>query len=240
MKFCAFVDSPTINDVTGFYEFLWSSVKTNFKQERNKGTANTFVYSSLTMHTLNKLNTMSRKIVRNPSKTYLYRLPVLKIEFREFSEMDKICFIIGSMTSNLANCFAQLSSLKSSDYPKIKFIDQERLENPVDIANGFSKCFAKNFEGSYTGVAYSSSEFRSLKVFNFSVRPELILTKIMRTKLSTYSIFDYFTCQCLKVVPRMFADFFAFFTLSLTPKPSPHYVKLPHQTLAQKLIQGQH
>ena len=191
-KFFAFEDSPNTNDVTRFYEFLWSGVKTNFKQKRRKRTANPFFYSSLTMHTLNKLNRMRKKIARNPSKTNLSRLSELEIEFREFSEMDKICFINGSMTSNLSDCFALLRSLKSSDYPKIMFFDQERLENPVDIANGFNKFFAKNFNtGSYTGVAYSSSEFISLKDFKFSIRPDLILIEIMRIKLSTYPTVPY-------------------------------------------------
>ena len=124
-----------------FFEFLWSSVKTNFKQKRMKRTANPVFYSSLTIHTLNRLNTMRRKIVRNPSKTNLCRLSELEIEFREFSEMDKICFINRSMTSNLPNCFAPLRSLKSSEFPKIMFIDQERFKNPVDIANGFNIIF---------------------------------------------------------------------------------------------------
>ena len=141
-KFFAFEDSPNTNDVTMFYEFLWSSVKTNCRQKRMKRTANPFFYSSLTMHTLNMLNTI-RKIV---------------------------CFNNGSMTSSLSDSFALLKSLKSSDYPKIMFFDQERFKNPVDIANGFNKLFSKNFNtGSYTGVAYSSSEFIGLKEFKFDL-----------------------------------------------------------------------
>ena len=121
------------------------------------------------------------------------------------------------MTSNLSDCFDLLRSLKSSDYPKIMFFDQERLENPVDIANGFNKFFAKNFNtGSYTGVAYSSSEFISLKDFKFSIRPHLILIERMRIKLSTYPTNDYFPCQLLKMVPQMFADLLAYLFYSIT------------------------
>ena len=216
-KFFAFEDSPNTNDVFRFYEFLWSSVETNFKQKGRKHTANPFFYSSLTMHTLKKLNTMRRKIARNPSKTNLSRFSELEIEFLEFSEMDKICFINGSMTSNFSDCFALLRSLKSSDYPKITFFDQERLENPVDVANGLNKFFAKNFNtGSFTGVAYSSSEFIGLKDFKFSIRPDLILIEIMRIKLSTYPTNDYFPCQLLKTVPQMFADLLAYIFYSIT------------------------
>ena len=112
LKLFAFEDSPNTRDMTRFYEFLPSSVKTNFKQKRMKRTDNHFFYSSLTMHTLNNLNTMRRKIVRNPN--CLYRPSDLELEFREFSEMDKICFINGSMTSDLSDCFALLRSTKNS------------------------------------------------------------------------------------------------------------------------------
>ena len=145
-----------------------------------KRTANTFFDSPLMMHTLNMLNTMRRKIVRNSSKTNQQRLSELEIEFREFSDMYKICFIIGSMTSNLSDCFALLRSLKSSDYPK------GMVQNALRIIS-FNKFSAKTFNtGFYTGVAYSSAEFMSLKVFKFSIPPDLILIEILRTKLSTY------------------------------------------------------
>ena len=131
--------------------------------------------------------------------------------------MDKICFINGSMTSNLSVCFALLRNLKTSDYPKVMFFDQECLEKPLDIANGFNKFFAKNFNtSSYTAVAYSSSEFISLKEFKFSIQPDLILIEIKRTKMSTYLINDYFPCQVLKIVPQMFADQVANLLYSIT------------------------
>ena len=96
------------------------------------------------------------------------------------------------------------------------FFDQERLENPVDIANGVNKFFAKNLTtGSYTGVAYSS-EFISLKEFKFPIRPDLILVEIIRTKMSTYRTNDCFPCQLLKIVPQMFADFLAYLFCSIT------------------------
>ena len=60
------------------------------------------------------LNTMRREIVRNPSKTNLSRLPELEIEFRVF-EMDKICFINGSMISNFSDCFARVGGNRSKE-----------------------------------------------------------------------------------------------------------------------------
>ena len=142
-------------------------------------------------------------MTKNPSKTNIYRLSELEIEFREFSEMDKFCFINGLMTSNLSDCFALLRSLKSSDYPKIMFFDQERHKNPVDIANSFNKFFAENINtASYTSVAYSSSEFIRLKEFKFYIRPDLFRNEIMRTKVSTYPTNEYFPSHLLKKVPN--------------------------------------
>ena len=93
-----------------------------------KRTANLFFYSSPTIHIFKKLNTI-RKIVRTPFKTNLYRLFELETEFREFSEMDEICFNNVSMTSDLSDCFALLRSVKSFDFPTIMFFDQEPFKN---------------------------------------------------------------------------------------------------------------
>ena len=89
------------------------------------------------MHTLNELNTMRRKTNRNPFLNSLSRLSKLATELKQFSEMDKISFSNGSMTSVFSGCFAQLRRPKSSTYPKLMFSGQERLEDPVLIANSF-------------------------------------------------------------------------------------------------------
>ena len=57
---------------------------------------------------------MRREIVRNPSKTNLSRLPELEIEFRVF-EIDKICFINGSMTSSFSDCFIRMGGNRSKE-----------------------------------------------------------------------------------------------------------------------------
>ena len=150
------------------------------------------------------------------SGTHLKPIGIDFLKWKLSSEMDKICFNIGSMTFNLSDCFALLRSLKPSDYPKIMFFDQEHLENPVDISNGFNKFFAKSFNTvSETGVAYASSEFISLNEFNFSIRPDLILIEIMRTNMSTYPINDRFPCQLLKINSQIFADRLAYLFYSI-------------------------
>ena len=142
----SFDASSTINDVTTFYDFLWNIIRTKFQRKQSKRKANPFYYSSLTMHTLNQLNTARKRAARNPTKSNRSQLPRLASEFEAFSEMDKICFINGSMTTCLPDCFALLLSLKTSSYPKQMFYKNKALEDPIAIANCFNNFFEKKLQ----------------------------------------------------------------------------------------------
>ena len=98
------------------------------------------------MHTLNQLNTARKRAARNPTKSNRSQLSRLASEFEALSEMDKICFINGSMTTCLPDCFALLRSLKTSSYPKQMFYKNKALEDPIAIANGFNNFFEKKLQ----------------------------------------------------------------------------------------------
>ena len=61
--------SSTRNDVTTFCVFLWNSIRTNFQRKRSQCKSNPLYYSSLTMHTLNQLNTARKRAARKPTKS---------------------------------------------------------------------------------------------------------------------------------------------------------------------------
>ena len=95
------------------------------------------------MQTLNQLNTPRKRAARNPTKSNWSQLSRLASEFEAFSEMDKICFINGSMTTCLTDCFALLRSLKTSSCPKQMFYKNKALEDLIAIANCFNNFFKK-------------------------------------------------------------------------------------------------
>ena len=126
-----FYSSSTSNDVTIFYDFLWNSIRTKFQIKLSKRKAKPFYYSSLTMHTLNQSNKALKRAARNPTKSNRSQISRLAAEFEAFFKMDKICFINGSMTTCLPDCFALLRSLKTSSYPKQMFYKNKALEDPA-------------------------------------------------------------------------------------------------------------
>ena len=181
-----------------------------------------FFYSSLTTHTLIELSTKGRKIVLNPTKYYLFRLSKPATEFKEFSEKDKICFIKRSMTSSHSDCFPHPKKDIILTYPKLMLLGQKRVWDLVAIANSFHMFFGRNFiTSSFNNIAYSSTEIISLKDFKFSIRPDLILIEITRTRPSAYLTNHFFPAHIWILLHKNLLMYFRiYFIRSRDAKPS--------------------
>ena len=93
------------------------------------------------MHTLNKLNTAKRKIVKNPSKTNIRSVQKLKVEFSNLAELDLILFVAGASTITLPDSFSLLNIRKTNTYPMVTSYNDDCLKTVPQIATAFNIYF---------------------------------------------------------------------------------------------------
>ena len=209
--------------VDAFYYHIQLSIPLCFPKKRSKRIQQPFYYSSLSMHCLNKMNTLVRICSKNPRANNLGKLKRAREDFVQSVEMDKILFIQGSSTTSLTDCFSLFRKLKGSSDPTIMYLDNSTLQTEIDIPNGFNSFFAENFNStSFSHLPSNSDSSIRLTDLNHSFHPNTLLELLTKVKPSSNQTFDQIPPALLLSCPCLFAKLLCLiFQESLNPVTFP-------------------
>ena len=131
--------------VEEFYLHLHNAIALTLVKKRTKRVELPYYYTSHTVHCYNRLETLKRRCIRNPTNKNLTNLNSSQKDFDNFAELDRITLLHGSTTHLISESFKLLRSLSSQTLPQIKFRGDNYFNSVAAIVNGFNDFFAENF-----------------------------------------------------------------------------------------------
>ena len=159
------------------------------------------------MHCLNKKNTIQKRAVKNPTFHNLNNLEVAEISLSQSVELDKVCFLSGSLTNSVHDSFNLLNSFKRCNIPSTMNHYSNILSTDEDIANSFNDFFISTFnDKTYdSNISTHTSDIAVEDLFD-TLSVKSIFNTINAAEPSSAIVYDNFPSPLLKLCPNLFAS----------------------------------
>ena len=127
-----------------------------------------------------------------PFQTNLESVEILRVEFSNSADLDRMLFVAAASTNTMPDCFSLLNSLKTITYPMVMSYNDDCLKTVPQIANAFNNYFSSNFNHTeIPAIVYESGGSLKLDDFLLSLNPSFIRQMIVDMKESPTNKNDF-------------------------------------------------